>query len=138
MSELLFAAFDSVRHILLLLSGSASWNWPLTSFKQTSINIHYLLYELGRNPEVQEEVYQEIIKNFPKDDSKIDYVSEEMIGKIKLVKSSLKESQRLNPLAVANGRVLQQDLVVDNYLIPEGVRQSNDLIIHILLNSAST
>ena len=51
-----------------------------------------------------------------------------MIGKIKLVKSSLKESQRLNPLAVANGRVLQQDLVVDNYLIPEGVRQSNDSI----------
>lgn len=106
MSELLFAAFDS-----------------------TSINIHYLLYELGRHPEIQDEVYQEIIKNFPKNDSKIDYVSEEMIGKIKLVKSALKESQRLNPLAVANGRVLQQDLVIDNYVIPEGTWASIGFVV---------
>ena len=75
--------------------------------------------------------------NFSKDQSKPDYVSEEMIGKIKLVKSSLKESQRLNPLAVANGRVLQQDLVVDNYLIPEGVSLSNLKINQLYWEPAS-
>ena len=72
------------------------------------------------------------MKNFPQDGSSSNYVSEEMIGKIKLVKSALKESQRLNPLAVANGRVLQADLLVDNYLIPKGV--SSYLFEHISHN----
>ena len=87
-----------------------------------------MLYELGRNAEVQNEVYQDIMKNYPKD-SNTDAVTEETLGNIKLLKASLKETQRLHPLAPINSRVLSKDIVFDGHVIPAGVSLSKNLFV---------
>lgn len=82
--------------------------------------MHNLLYELGKNPTVQEEIYQEILKSYSIDLNS-DLVTEDILSKVKLLKASLRESQRLHPLAAANARIIPKDIILDNFLIPAGV-----------------
>ena len=57
----------------------------------TSTSIHYLLYELGMNPTVQEKLYKELKKNLSTDQ----VITEEDLTKLRFLKYVIKESLRL-------------------------------------------
>nr|UOU03261.1 cytochrome P450 3047A1 [Brachionus rubens] len=92
----------------------------LASFDTTTTTLHFWLHELATNPDVQEQIYQEII-NIGKTDS---YIDSDDLAKIPLLKASLKESQRLHSIAPTIGRVLANDVVLDGYLIPKNTKVS--------------
>lgn len=48
-------------------------------------------------------------------------VTSDLISKAVYLRSCIKESLRLNPVAVGVGRLLQQDMVLKGYLIPKDV-----------------
>lgn len=53
--------------------------------------MHYLLYELGKNPDVQEKIYQELIAtNLDKDEE----INGEILSKLKYLKHVVKENFR--------------------------------------------
>nr|AHL88999.1 cytochrome p450 3047A1 [Brachionus koreanus] len=87
----------------------------LAAFDTTSTTLHFWLHRISSNPDIQEEIYEEILKN----DKKNAYIDQDYLSKIPLLKASLKESQRLHSIAPTNGRVLPNDIILDNYLIPK-------------------
>jgi cytochrome P450 len=77
-----------------------------------------LLYELAKRPDIQDEIYSEIKNNIKFYEGNI---KEDYLEKIPLLKSALKESQRMHSINPVISRVLKEDLVIDDYLIPRGV-----------------
>ena len=57
---------------------------------KTSTALHNLIYELGRNQQIQDEIYEEIKKICKKDEP----LTEEILSKIPLLKASVKENLR--------------------------------------------
>nr|QUF59382.1 cytochrome p450 CYP3047B1 [Brachionus angularis] len=78
--------------------------------------IYYLLIELGLNQDIQEKLYQEI-KSVVKPNED---VNEEHLEKLKYLKLVIKESMRLHSTVPANSRILTEDCVIGDYLIPKG------------------
>ncbi len=89
--------------------------------------MHYLLYELSRNPQLQDELYREISSACPNEES----INEETLTKIPLLKATLKETFRFHPVAPTTSRVLSEDLVLDKHLVPK------DTLVHIVLSVIS-
>jgi len=84
---------------------------------KTAVSLYYLLYELGSKKDIQNKLYNEISSILKPDEQ----VTEEHLVQFKYLKWIVKESQRLHAVAPSNSRVLQQDLVLENYFIPKGV-----------------
>jgi len=80
----------------------------------TSNSLLWLIYHLGRLPHIQEKLYQEVVKVLGKDGD----VTSKSLGKLSYLKACLKESMRLCPVLVSNGRILDQDIVLSGYNIP--------------------
>ena len=77
-----------------------------------------LFYNLAKNQDVQDRLYQEIMKTLPEDgiltDSSLDQMS--------YVKACLKESFRMHfPTPFGSRRILGEDTILKNYRIPKGV-----------------
>ncbi|XP_028392228.1 cytochrome P450 10-like [Dendronephthya gigantea] len=92
----------------------------------TSITCLWLLYELSRNPDFQDKLYQEI--------ASVVGPNEELSAKNvpSLLKAALKESQRMYPVGgYIVPRVFRKDLEVLGYNIPAGV---NILLFEHLLS----
>nr|QEV83791.1 cytochrome P450 [Brachionus rotundiformis] len=87
----------------------------LAAFDTTATTLHFWLHRISTNSDIQEEIFDEIMKL----DKKDWFIDQEDLGKIPLLKASLKESQRLHSIAPTNGRVLPNDIILDNYLIPK-------------------
>lgn len=69
-----------------------------------------MLYELARNPTIQEDVYEELIQ------------SNMRAGHSPpLLRACLKETLRLHPTAAGTSRVLDSDAVLSGYYIPKDV-----------------
>jgi len=83
--------------------------------------MHFLLYELAENADVQEKLYTEVSK-YLKDDEDVSY---ETLSKLCYLKHVVKENFRLHQLAPGNSRILTKDLILDDYLIPKGVNIVN-------------
>ncbi|KAH8243064.1 hypothetical protein KR032_004292 [Drosophila birchii] len=84
---------------------------------QTSSTFTALLLCLAKNPEKQEKLREEIMKVLPNKDSEF---TEESMKNVPYLRACIKESQRIYPLVVANGRGLTRDSVISGYRIPAG------------------
>nr|AAV67332.1 cholesterol side-chain cleavage cytochrome P450 [Anguilla japonica] len=82
----------------------------------TSITLLWTLYELARQPELQEELRAEIAA--ARAASQGDVM--EVLKMVPLVKAALKETLRLHPIAVNLQRYITEDVVIQNYHIPSG------------------
>ncbi|KAM3870379.1 cholesterol side-chain cleavage enzyme, mitochondrial-like [Diretmus argenteus] len=82
----------------------------------TSTTLVWTLYELARNPNVQEELRAEVAA--ARAEAQGDMV--EMLRRIPLIKGALKETLRLHPVAVSLQRYITEDIVIQNYHIPSG------------------
>ncbi|CAF0921763.1 unnamed protein product [Brachionus calyciflorus] len=83
----------------------------------TATAIHYLLYDLGTNHLIQEKLYNEINQVVGKSTE----ITEEHLSQLKYLKCVVKESLRLHSSVPANSRILTEDTVIGDYLIPKGV-----------------
>ncbi|EDV24791.1 uncharacterized protein TRIADDRAFT_25545 [Trichoplax adhaerens] len=85
----------------------------------TSANtIMWVLYILGKNPDIQEKLYQEVssvLKNGQFPDS-------QSVQKMPYLKGVIKESERLYPVLIATSRILAQDVVLSGYHVPAETR----------------
>jgi len=84
---------------------------------KTSATLHYLLYEVCVNTDVQNKLYEEIKSVIKSNES----VTEEHLEKLKYLKYVVKESMRLHSVAPTNSRIVTKDIKIENYIIPKGV-----------------
>lgn len=84
---------------------------------QTANSVLWLLYNLGRNPHVQDKLYQEVLSVVGQDED----VTSQSLAKLSYLKACVKESMRLNPIVAALGRILDQDIVLSGYNVPAQV-----------------
>ncbi|XP_023950154.1 cytochrome P450 302a1, mitochondrial [Bicyclus anynana] len=89
----------------------------MAAIDTTSYSTSFALYHLARNQDCQNKVFDEISVLFPTEETKL---SADLLSKAIYVRSCLKESLRLNPVAIGVGRVLQNDMVLKGYKIPQG------------------
>uniref|UniRef100_A0A673IEM1 Cholesterol side-chain cleavage enzyme, mitochondrial n=1 Tax=Sinocyclocheilus rhinocerous TaxID=307959 RepID=A0A673IEM1_9TELE len=82
----------------------------------TSITLLWMLYELARHADLQEEIRAKI--SAARIASKGDVV--QMLKMVPLLKGALKETLRLHPVAVSLQRYITEDIVLQNYHIPAG------------------
>ncbi len=75
------------------------------------------MYELGKNPEVQETLYSEISAHIKPNEP----VTDDMLERMSYVKAVVKEAMRIHSPTPGNGRINREDVVINNYAIPKGV-----------------
>ncbi|SPP87662.1 blast:Probable cytochrome P450 12a4%2C mitochondrial [Drosophila guanche] len=83
----------------------------------TSSTFAAALLCLAKNPEKQAKLREEIMKVLPDKDSEC---TVESMNNVPYLRACLKESHRLYPLVVINGRVLNRDSVLSGYQVPAG------------------
>ncbi|KAK6188669.1 hypothetical protein SNE40_004801 [Patella caerulea] len=79
----------------------------------TSNSVQFLLYEIAKNPNIQNKIHQEVEENM-KDNGMVD------LKNLKYLKASIKETLRMYPVVNNIGRITQSDTVINGYLIPKG------------------
>ena len=72
----------------------------------------YLLYELAKNPKVQEELHSVTEK-----ETKVD---EKVLNQFKFGKAVIKENFRLHPVSVGFGRITANPVILSGYQVPKG------------------
>ncbi|XP_058964267.2 1,25-dihydroxyvitamin D(3) 24-hydroxylase, mitochondrial-like [Pocillopora verrucosa] len=82
----------------------------------TTNGLLWVLYDLARNPRVQEKVYEEVTSLIGTHGD----FTPESFTKLEYIKACVKESMRLHPVALGWARVLTQDLVLSSYMVPAG------------------
>ncbi|XP_031769331.2 cytochrome P450 302a1, mitochondrial isoform X1 [Galleria mellonella] len=89
----------------------------MAAIDTTAYTTSFALYHISLNPDCQEKMYKEIVSFLPEKNSDI---TPEILSKMNYVRSVIKESLRLNPVAIGVGRLLQKDIIIRDYLIPKG------------------
>lgn len=83
----------------------------------TASGISWTLYMLGCYPDVQEKVYDEMISIFNGSDRPATLTD---LNEMKYLERVIKESMRIFPPVPTLGRILSEDVQLDQYLIPKG------------------
>lgn len=76
------------------------------------------MYHISNNQLAQEKLHEEAVKLIPSLD---DQVTAANLRDATYTKAVIKETFRLNPIAIGVGRVLTSDTVLSGYKIPAGV-----------------
>jgi cytochrome P450 len=98
------------------------------SAETTSSSLANILHLLGMYQDVQNKLYDEL-KSVLK--SEKDYVQEDEMSKMTYLDLVIKESLRLLPVAIMQGRTATKSLKLKKYLLPAGTSTNiNTLIIH--------
>ncbi|MGH0146385.1 UNVERIFIED_CONTAM: hypothetical protein FKN15_012872 [Acipenser sinensis] len=90
----------------------------LAGVDTTSFTLSWSSYLLARHPQVQQAVYDEVVRNLGRYQAPI----AEDISQLPLIRGVVKETLRLFPVLPGNGRVMHEDMVVGGYLIPKGTQ----------------
>ncbi|XP_045493534.1 cytochrome P450 302a1, mitochondrial [Colias croceus] len=89
----------------------------MAAIDTTAYTTSFSLYHIARNPACQQRLFEELDTLLP---SKNSEVTETVLSKAVYLKSCVKESLRLNPVSIGVGRILQNDIILKGYKIPEG------------------
>lgn len=85
----------------------------------TSASVISIMYCLAKNPDKQEILRKEIMAILPEKDSKLTATS---FNNIPYLRAVIKEALRVNPVTSGNLRAAGQEIVLQGYKIPKGVR----------------
>ena len=77
----------------------------------------FFLYHLAKNPRAQEELRKEVATALPSGEARL---TDKSFERMPYMKAAFKEVLRMNPPAVANARVSEEDLELGGYHIPAG------------------
>ncbi|CAG9860317.1 unnamed protein product [Phyllotreta striolata] len=89
----------------------------LVGVDTTSIAAASTMYQLSQNPEKQQKLYQELLNIMPSQNSQVDLAAQE---KMPYLRACIKETLRMYPVIIANGRSLQTDTILEGYKVPKG------------------
>ncbi|XP_072391690.1 probable cytochrome P450 49a1 isoform X1 [Diabrotica undecimpunctata] len=89
----------------------------LVGVDTTSIAVASTMYQLSQNPDKQQKLFEELNSVLPSLESKIDIPAQESMH---YLKACVKETLRMYPVIIANGRSLQSDTVLAGYKVPKG------------------
>ncbi|KAJ8675424.1 hypothetical protein QAD02_011210 [Eretmocerus hayati] len=89
----------------------------LVGIDTTSNSVASVLYQMAQHPEKQEILYDEI-KNVLPSNGKVD---SSHVDQLKYLKACVRETQRMYPVVIGNGRCMTSDTVISGYLVPKGV-----------------
>lgn len=85
---------------------------------QTSVAVTSIIYQLSQNEDKQQKLYEELQNAMSTKNSTI---TEETLEKIPYLRACIKETLRMYPVVLGNGRSLQSDTVINGYNVPKGV-----------------
>lgn len=92
----------------------------LAGVDTSSYTLSYALFHLGMNRDKQNLLYEESRRVLPEKESKT--INEGALNNdVKYARAVLRETLRLNPIAIGVGRILNNDTVLSGYMIPKGV-----------------
>lgn len=89
----------------------------LVGVDTTSVAASSTIYQLSKNPDKQERLFEELKKVLPSID---DPINQNVLESIPYLRACIKETLRISPVTIANGRSLQSDAVISGYHIPKG------------------
>lgn len=92
----------------------------LAGVDTSSYTLSYALFHLSMNRDKQNLLYEESRRVLPEKESKT--INEGALNNdVKYARAVLRETLRLNPIAIGVGRILNNDTVLSGYMIPKGV-----------------
>jgi len=91
-----------------------AFDMVIAGIDTTGNTLSFLIYNLSRNPEIQEKLRQEI-QHF----GRINLTVQD-VGQMPYFKACLQENFRLTPTANSMGRVLPRDTIIGGHKIPAG------------------
>lgn len=83
----------------------------------------WLIYVMGRNPTIQDKVFEEIQQVCGKNQK----LTSSHLDSTTYLKACINETLRLFPVALMTARFLQNEAVIGGYEIPAGVRRESYL-----------
>ncbi|EFA02807.1 cytochrome P450 301B1 [Tribolium castaneum] len=91
----------------------------LVGVDTTSNAVASILYQLSLHQEKQAKLYEEIASLLP---CKSTQISHEKLDQMHYLKACIKETMRMYPVVIGNGRCTTRDRVIGGYQIPKGVQ----------------
>ncbi|KAM7343730.1 cytochrome P450 49a1 isoform 1-T1 [Cochliomyia hominivorax] len=89
----------------------------LVGVDTTSVAASSTIYQLAKNPQKQQKLFEELQRVFPTHEAEI---NQNALEQIPYLRACVKETLRMYPVVIANGRSLQSDAVINGYHIPKG------------------
>ncbi|XP_043640843.1 probable cytochrome P450 49a1 [Drosophila teissieri] len=89
----------------------------LVGVDTTSVAASSTIYQLAKNPDKQKKLFDELQKVFPHRDAEI---NQNVLEQMPYLRACVKETLRMRPVVIANGRSLQSDAVINGYHVPKG------------------
>ncbi|XP_043485686.1 probable cytochrome P450 49a1 [Polistes fuscatus] len=91
----------------------------LVGIDTTSNAVGSVLYQLATHPEKQDIAYNEICNILPLRDAPMEAVH---LENLKYLKACIKETLRMYPVVIGNGRCMTKDTIISGYNVPKGVQ----------------
>ncbi|KOX77763.1 putative cytochrome P450 49a1 [Melipona quadrifasciata] len=91
----------------------------LVGIDTTSSAVASTLYQLVLHPEKQDLAYKEVCNVLPSEDMQL---NGNHLDKLKYLKACIKETLRMYPVVIGNGRCMTKDTVIKGYRVPKGVQ----------------
>lgn len=85
------------------------------------------LYNLAKNADVQEKLYDEVRKYLSPDKG----ITKESLDQMSYLKACVKETFRFMPNGTDISRILQRDLILSGYQVPAGTEISINMIVQL-------
>lgn len=89
----------------------------LVGVDTTSVATTSILYQLSQNEEKQQKLFAELQRVMDTKDAKVTATT---LEKIPYLRACIKETLRMYPVVLGNGRSLQSDTVISGYNVPKG------------------
>ncbi|EDW47265.1 probable cytochrome P450 49a1 isoform X1 [Drosophila sechellia] len=89
----------------------------LVGVDTTSVAASSTIYQLAKNPDKQKKLFDELQKVFPHREADI---NQNILEQMPYLRACVKETLRMRPVVIANGRSLQSDAVINGYHVPKG------------------
>lgn len=77
-----------------------------------------ILYQLATHPEIQDKAREEILSVAPDYN---DSLTSKKLDSMPYTKACIRETLRMYPVVIGNGRCTSRDSIIGGYLIPKGV-----------------
>ncbi|XP_015596996.1 probable cytochrome P450 49a1 isoform X2 [Cephus cinctus] len=91
----------------------------LVGIDTTSNAVASVLYQLALHPEKQAILFDEVARTLPQRNEKLE---SRHLDNLKYLKACIKETLRMYPVVIGNGRCMTKDTIISGYQIPKGVQ----------------